>query len=220
MRTPGPRRGGSDHPGPGPVRRLLRRTAALADLLCVKNCHYERYSHKEDQRRIWPLHGGCRGSRRTDCFRSHVAKGDIERILPGVYRLAGAAENPRQRLRAATLGGEGTAASHTSAAAIVGLKAFTLCEPALVRSWERIARMRALGSQPPPPAPGGAEFRTSATSGRHFATACSGPFLTESAPRTASSPENWFPAVSPGASATVTPGLGQRTRRVRGGLCR
>jgi hypothetical protein len=27
--------------------------------------------------------------------------------------------------------------------------------PALVRSWERIARMRALGSQPPPPAPGG-----------------------------------------------------------------
>jgi hypothetical protein len=46
------------------------------------------------------------------------------------------------------------------------------------------------------------------------------PFLTETAPRTSSSPENWFPAVSPGARTTVTPGLGQRTRRVRGGLCR
>src|ERR1700682_2358729 len=48
---------------------------------------------------------------------------------PGVYRLAGAAESPRQKLRAATLwGGEGTAASHTSAAALVGLKGFTLSD--------------------------------------------------------------------------------------------
>ncbi|HEY2666896.1 MAG TPA: type IV toxin-antitoxin system AbiEi family antitoxin domain-containing protein, partial [Actinomycetota bacterium] len=62
-------------------------------------------------------------------FKGHVAKGDIERILPGVYRLSGAPESPRQRIRAACLwGGEGTAASHTSAAALVGLKGFTLAD--------------------------------------------------------------------------------------------
>jgi len=47
--------------------------------------------------------------------------------------------------------------------------------PALVRSWERIARIRALGSQPPPPAPGWrAEVRTShpRNPARHIATAC------------------------------------------------
>jgi hypothetical protein len=71
------------------------------------------------------LSAGCS----SDCFKGHVAKGDIERILPGVYRLAGTAESPRQKLRAATLwGGEGTAASHTSAAALVGLKGFTLSD--------------------------------------------------------------------------------------------
>src|SRR5882762_11149856 len=45
----------------------------------------------------------------------------------------------------------------------------------LVRRWEGIARMRALGSQPPPPAPGWrAEVRTSHTRNpaRHIATAC------------------------------------------------
>jgi hypothetical protein len=65
----------------------------------------------------------------ADSFRGHVAKGDVERILPGVYRLSAAAESPQQRLRAGCLwGGEGTAASHTSAAALVGLKGFTLSD--------------------------------------------------------------------------------------------
>ena len=63
----------------------------------------------------------------ADCFKAHVSRADIERVLPGVYRLSAAAESPRQRLRAGCLwGGEGTAASHTSAAALVGLKGFTL----------------------------------------------------------------------------------------------
>src|SRR3984893_14512561 len=71
------------------------------------------------------LSAGCS----SDCFKGHVARDDIDRILPGVYRLAGTAESPRQKLRAATLwGGEGTAASHTSAAALVGLKGFTLSD--------------------------------------------------------------------------------------------
>jgi hypothetical protein len=65
----------------------------------------------------------------ADSVHRHVAKGDIERVLPGVYRLAGATDGPRQKLKAVTLwGGEGTAASHTSAAALVGLKGFTLSE--------------------------------------------------------------------------------------------
>jgi hypothetical protein len=65
----------------------------------------------------------------ADTFHRHLAKGDIEPVLPGVYLLVGAAEGPRQRLKAITLwGGEGTAASHTSAAALVGLKGFTLSE--------------------------------------------------------------------------------------------
>src|ERR1700716_1596878 len=80
----------------------------------------------------------------ADSFRGHVARGDVERILPGVYRLPAAAESPRQRLRAGCLwGGEGTAASHTSAAALVGLKGFTLSDlhavttkdPRRVRDW-------------------------------------------------------------------------------------
>src|SRR5207302_11265784 len=49
----------------------------------------------------------------ANCFKGHVARGDVERILPRVYRLSAAAESPRQRLRAGCLwGGEGTAASH------------------------------------------------------------------------------------------------------------
>src|SRR5258708_4904611 len=63
----------------------------------------------------------------ADVFHRHLAKGDLERILPEVYRLSGSAVTPRQKLRALSLwGGEGTAASHTSAAALVGLKGFTL----------------------------------------------------------------------------------------------
>ena len=65
----------------------------------------------------------------ADSFKGHVGKGDVERILPGIYRLSGSLASPRQRLRAACLwGGEGTAASHTSAAALVGLKGFTLSD--------------------------------------------------------------------------------------------
>jgi hypothetical protein len=65
----------------------------------------------------------------ADSFQRHVARGDLERILPEVYRLAGAVESPRQKLRAVGLwGGEGTAASHTSAAALIGLKGFSLAE--------------------------------------------------------------------------------------------
>ena len=65
----------------------------------------------------------------ADSFHRHIAKGDIEQVLPGVYLLAGATEGPRQKLKAICLwGGEGTAASHTSAAALVGLKGFTLSD--------------------------------------------------------------------------------------------
>jgi hypothetical protein len=46
-----------------------------------------------------------------------------------VYRLSGSADTPRQKLRAACLwGGEGTAASHSSAAALLGLKGFDLAD--------------------------------------------------------------------------------------------
>jgi hypothetical protein len=65
----------------------------------------------------------------ADSFHRHIANGDIEQVLPGVYLLAGAPDGPRLKLRAVTLwGGEGTAASHTSAAALVGLKGFTLSD--------------------------------------------------------------------------------------------
>jgi hypothetical protein len=65
----------------------------------------------------------------ADSFHRHISKGDIEQVLPGVYLLAGASEGPRQRLKAICLwGGEGTAASHTSAATLVGLKGFTLSD--------------------------------------------------------------------------------------------
>src|SRR5256885_13089135 len=76
----------------------------------------------------------------ADSFHRHIAKGDIEQVLPGVYLLAGAAEGPRQKLKAICLwGGEGTAASHTSAAALVGLKGFTLSD------------LHAVTTQNPPP---------------------------------------------------------------------
>jgi hypothetical protein len=65
----------------------------------------------------------------ADCFKRHVARGDVERILPEVYRLSGSPETPRQMLKAVCLwGGEGTAASHTSAAALLGLKGFNLAD--------------------------------------------------------------------------------------------
>jgi hypothetical protein len=68
---------------------------------------------------------GCSG----ESLRRHVARGDLERLLPGVYRLSGASETSHQMLRAACLwGGEGTAASHTSAAAILGLGGFNLAD--------------------------------------------------------------------------------------------
>jgi putative AbiEi antitoxin of type IV toxin-antitoxin system len=71
------------------------------------------------------LAAGCS----ADCFKRHVAKGDAERLLPGVYRLPGSGVSPRQKLRAAcTWGGEGTAASHTSAAAMLGLGGFDLAD--------------------------------------------------------------------------------------------
>lgn len=65
----------------------------------------------------------------ADCFKRHVAKGDAERLLPGVYRLRGSPDTARQKLRAACLwGGEGAAASHSSAAALLGLKGFNLVD--------------------------------------------------------------------------------------------
>jgi hypothetical protein len=71
------------------------------------------------------LAAGCS----ADCFKRHVAKGDAERLLPGVYRLPGSGVSPRQKLRAACMwGGEGTAASHTSAAAMLGLGGFDLAD--------------------------------------------------------------------------------------------
>jgi hypothetical protein len=89
----------------------------------------------------------------TDVFHRHIARGDIERILPGVYRLAGTAESPRQKLKAVGLwGGEGTAASHTSAAALLGLKGFTLSElhavttrnPQRLPDWANLHRIPSL----------------------------------------------------------------------------
>src|SRR2546423_28770 len=71
------------------------------------------------------LSAGCS----ADCFKRHVAKGDVGRILPGAYRLSGSAVSPRPKLRAACLwGGQGTAASHTSAAAMLGLGGFDLAD--------------------------------------------------------------------------------------------
>jgi len=65
----------------------------------------------------------------ADSLRRHAARGDLERLLPGVYRLSGASETPHQMLRAACLwGGEGTAASHSSAAALLGLTGFNLVD--------------------------------------------------------------------------------------------
>ena len=63
------------------------------------------------------------------CFHRHIAKAELERLLPGVYRLSGSPETPRQKLRAICLwGGEEAAASHSSAASLLGLKGFTLAE--------------------------------------------------------------------------------------------
>ena len=65
----------------------------------------------------------------ANAFRRHLARGDLERLLPGVSRLAGSPDTPRQRLRALCLwAGEAAAASHSSAAALLRLKGFTLAE--------------------------------------------------------------------------------------------
>ena len=62
-------------------------------------------------------------------FKHHVAKGHVERLLPGVYVLSGSNETPRQKLRGTCLwGGEAAAASHSSAAALLGLKGFDVAD--------------------------------------------------------------------------------------------
>ena len=66
---------------------------------------------------------GCTPS----AFKRDVASGEFERVMPGVYRLRAAPSTSRQLLKAVCLwGGEGTAASHTSAAALTTLKGFDL----------------------------------------------------------------------------------------------
>src|SRR5258708_30143932 len=66
-------------------------------------------------------------------MRRRIASGDLERLLPGVYRLAGTPGTPRQSLRAGALwGGEGAAASHNSAAALLRFKGYRLADIHLV----------------------------------------------------------------------------------------
>ena len=85
-------------------------------------------------------------------FRHHVAKGHVERLLPGVYVLSGSTETPRQKLRGTCLwGGEAAAASHSSAAALLGLKGFTMGDlhavatksPRRLPDWAHIHRIPA-----------------------------------------------------------------------------
>ena len=60
-------------------------------------------------------------------IRRKVASGELERVLPRVYRLSGAPRCWRQRLLAACLwGGPQAVASHRSAAALLGLEGFSL----------------------------------------------------------------------------------------------
>lgn len=60
-------------------------------------------------------------------LRHRVEKGELERVVPGVFRLVASASGARQQLRAVCLwGGDGTAASHTSAAALLKIKGFNL----------------------------------------------------------------------------------------------
>src|SRR2546426_12168510 len=57
-----------------------------------------------------------------DALCKQAAVGEWDLLLPGVYRKGGAPPSWHQSLRAACLwGGEGTAASHTSAGALHGL---------------------------------------------------------------------------------------------------
>jgi very-short-patch-repair endonuclease len=61
-----------------------------------------------------------------DGIHDRVQRGRWQRMLPGVYRLAGSPETWYQRLMAACLwAGDGTAASHRSAAALWALPDFT-----------------------------------------------------------------------------------------------
>jgi hypothetical protein len=85
-------------------------------------------------------------------FKYHVARGDVERLLPGVYVLSGSTETPRQKLRGTCLwGGEGAAASHSSAAALLGLKGFSVADlhavatksPRRLPDWVHIHRVAA-----------------------------------------------------------------------------
>ena len=85
-------------------------------------------------------------------FKHHVAKGHVERLLPGVYVLSGSTETPRQKLRGTCLwGGEAAAASHSSAAALLGLKGFNVAElhavatksPRRLPDWAHIHRIAA-----------------------------------------------------------------------------
>lgn len=92
---------------------------------------------------------GCSPQR----LKRHVASDDLERVLPGVYRLSGFPATPRQHLKAICLwGGQGTAASHASAAALVGLKGFTLCDLHAVttRNPQRLPRLVTLHPVPAP----------------------------------------------------------------------
>ena len=65
--------------------------------------------------------------------RRRVASGHLERVLPGVFRLAGSQPTPRQSLQAGCLwGGEEAAASHGSAAALLKLKGFRHGDPHII----------------------------------------------------------------------------------------
>ena len=84
--------------------------------------------------------------------RRRVASGHLERVLPGVFRLAGSQRTPRQALQAGCLwGGEEAAASHGSAAALLKLKGFRHGDPHIISvrnplrlpSWIQVHRVNA-----------------------------------------------------------------------------
>lgn len=67
---------------------------------------------------------GCSAAK----LRRRVGSGELERVLPGVYRLSGRRVTWHQRVMAACLwAGPGGAASHSTAAALLGLRGFS-CE--------------------------------------------------------------------------------------------
>jgi len=91
---------------------------------------------------------GCRPA----TLRSRVARGDLIRVLPSVYRLAAVAPTWHQRVLAVVLWGElGAAASHSSAAALLGFKGFRTDEihvsglrnPQRLPAWAKLHRIAA-----------------------------------------------------------------------------